>query len=367
MFNILFGSDEKQALRMFRHLAGLLASLVFTLGNIYFFYHGLFVVEAATFFYIILFFWIGYFLFTIVLRSGLNKKAEDPSLTIYQILWGTSFLLTMIYLLDMGRSLMLMPFFGVLSFGYFKLRFGEFLAVALFAIAGYSLIVLFIFLNVSRTINIEFELMQLIMFIGTISVMLYTGSSISQLREKTKKQYAALEASLELNKKLATTDELTNLYNRRYFMKELSRQKSVSERDASDFVVCYFDLDHFKIINDTFGHHIGDIVLQKFSEILLSSIREIDFAARFGGEEFVCLLVNTDVEKAVKVTERIRLKFSTYNFNDISPSLHATVSIGVSNFKQFSTIQETLTSADRRMYHAKKSGRNKVVSTDEES
>lgn len=366
MSNILFSSDKKQALRMFRHLAGLLASLAFTLVNIYFFYHGLFVVDALTFSYIIIFFWIGFFLFTIVLRSGLNKKAEDPSLTIYQILWGTSFLLTIIYLLDMERSLMLMPFFGMLSFGYFKLSFREFLTIALFAITGYSLIVLFIFLNDSRTISIEFELMQLITFIGTVLVMLYTGSSITHLREKTKKQYAALVESLELNKKLATTDELTSLYNRRYFMKKLSRQKSLSERDASDFVVCYFDLDHFKLINDTFGHHIGDIVLQKFSGILLSSIREIDFAARFGGEEFVCLLVNTDIEKAVKVTERIRHSLEIYNFNDISPSLRATVSIGVSNFKQFSTIQETLTSADRRMYHAKKSGRNKVVSTDEE-
>ncbi len=367
MFHILFSSDKKQALRMFRHLAGMLASLAFTLVNIYFFYHGLFFVDATTFFYVIIFFWIGIFLFTILIRTGLNKKAEDPSLTIYQILWGTSFLLTIIYLLDMERSLMLMPFFGVLSFGYFKLRFREFLSIALFAILGYSLIVLFIFLSDSRTISIEFELMQLITFIGTVLVMLYTGSSITQLREKTKKQYAALEESLELNKKLATTDELTNLYNRRYFMKKLSRQKSLSERDASDFVICYFDLDHFKLINDTFGHHIGDIVLQKFAEILLASIREIDFAARFGGEEFVCLLVNTDIDKAVKVTERIRHSLATYNFNDISPSLRATVSIGVSNFKQFNTIQETLTSADRRMYHAKKSGRNKVVATDEES
>lgn len=107
--------------------------------------------------------------------------------------------------------------------------------------------------------------------------------------------------------------------------------------------------------------------MQKFSEILLSSIREIDFAARLGGEEFVCLLVNTDIEKAVKVTERIRHSLATYNFNDISPSLCATVSIGVANFKQFNTLQETLTSADRRMYHAKKTGRNKVVSTDDES
>ena len=365
MSNILFSSDKKQALRMFRHLAGLLASFAFTLMCIYFFYNGLFYVEKLTFIYVLIFFWSGFFTFTIVLRSGLNKKAADPSLTIFQILWGTLFLLTVIFLLEKERSLLLMPFFGVLSFGYFILRFREFLTIALFAITGYTLIVLFIYLSGSRNINIEFELLQLITFIGTVFVMLYTGSSITRLREKTKKQYTALEESLELNKKLATTDGLTGLYNRRHFMEKLSQQKSLSERDASDFVLCYFDLDHFKLINDTFGHHTGDIVLQKFSEILKSSIREIDFAARFGGEEFVCLLVNTDIDKAVIVTERIRKSLAAYNFNDIAPSLRATVSIGVSNFKQYSTLQETLTSADHRMYHAKKSGRNKVVYTDE--
>jgi len=123
----------------------------------------------------------------------------------------------------------------------------------------------------------------------------------------------------------------------------------------------------FKHINDTFGHQCGDVVLQKFSEILSASIREIDYAARFGGEEFVCLLVNTDIENAIKVTERIRDSLEHYNFNDIAPSLHATVSIGMSNFKQFNTLQETLMSADNRMYRAKKMGRNKVVFSDDEA
>ncbi len=149
-------------------------------------------------------------------------------------------------------------------------------------------------------------------------------------------------------------------------MEKLSQQKALSERNDSDFVVFYCDLDHFKHINDTFGHHTGDIVLQKFSEILLSSIREIDYAARFGGEEFVCLLVNTDIENAKKVTERIRQSLANYNFSDIAPSLHSTVSIGIANFKEFKTIQETLMSADNRMYNAKQEGRNKVVFSDED-
>jgi diguanylate cyclase (GGDEF)-like protein len=224
---------------------------------------------------------------------------------------------------------------------------------------------IYIFIYEPDRIEVKLELIQWMIFSSTVTVMLYTGSAIHHLRERAIKQYTDLQEALELNEKLAITDELTGLYIRRFFMEKLAQQKALSERDDSDFVLCFFDLDHFKQINDTFGHHTGDVVLQKFSEILKSSIREIDYAARFGGEEFVCLLVNTDIENAIKVTERIRQSLADYNFSDIAPALQATVSIGLSNFKQFNTIQETLMNADNRMYLAKQLGRNKVVYSDE--
>ncbi len=344
----------------------MLSMLVFTLLSIFFFYNNLFSIDEITLNGILLFFWSGVFIFTILIRSGLNKRFSDPSLTIPQMVWGTCFLLTITYLLNEWRGLMLMAYFGMLSFGFFKLNFREFLSVALLAILGYALIILYIFIYEPERILIKLELAQLLAFTCAISIMLYTGSAIHHLRARTKKQYIALQEALEVNQRLAITDDLTGLYNRRHFMDQLSQQKALSERDDSDFVVFYCDLDHFKHINDTFGHHTGDMVLQKFAEILKSSIREIDYAARLGGEEFACLLVNTDIENARKVTERIRESLASYNFSDIAPSLHATVSIGISNFKQFNTIQETLMSADNRMYIAKRLGRNKVVSSDED-
>ena len=350
---------------MLRHLAAVMALFAFTLVGMFFYQYDLYSVEKETFGAILLFFWIGVFTFTIILRTGLNLRFKDPSLTIAQLLWGTFYLLTITYLLNEWRGLMLMAYFGMLSFGFFQLKFREFLSVIMVAILGYLLVILYIFLYEPDRIEIKLEILQLLAFTCSATVMLYTGSAIHRLRDRSKKQYVALQEALEENKKMATTDDLTGLYNRRYFMNKLSQQKALSEREGSDFVIFYCDLDHFKHINDTFGHHTGDIVLQKFSDILTSSIREIDYAARFGGEEFVCLLVNTDIENAKKVTERIRKSLADYNFSDIAPSLHSTVSIGISNFKQFNTIQETLMSADNRMYHAKQNGRNKVVSTDE--
>ena len=351
---------------MQRHLAAVFSLLVFTIIILFFYHNNLFSVDKSTFNSVLIFFWCGVAVFTIAFRTGLNELSPDPSLTVSQILWGTCFILTITYLLNEWRGLTLMAYFGMLSFGYFKLRFREFLSVALFAILGYTLIILYIFVFEPDRIQIKLELLQLLAFVSTIIVMLFTGSSIHQLREKTKKQKIELQEVVELNQRLATTDELTGLYNRRFFMEKLSQQKALSERDDSDFVLCFCDLDHFKSINDTFGHHTGDIVLQKFADILKSSIREIDYVARFGGEEFVCLLVNTDVDKAILVTERIRESIAGYNFSDIAPSLQSTVSIGMANFKEFNTIQETLMSADHRMYRAKQLGRNKVISSDED-
>ncbi len=365
MFNFFFLSDPKLALRLFRHFAALMSAVLFTVVSLFLFYNNLYSIDLDTLHTIIILFWGGGFLFTILLRTGLNKKYTDPSLTVAQILWSTLFLLTIAYLLNESRGLILMMYFGILSLGYFQLKFRDFLYTGLFAILGYAFVMLYIYANEPDRIEIKLEIIQWMIFSSTISVMLYTGSAIHHLRDRAEKQYMDLQEALELNKKLAITDELTGLYNRRYFMEKMAQQKALSERDDSDFVLCFCDLDHFKQINDTFGHHTGDIVLQKFSEILKSSIREIDFAARFGGEEFVCLLVNTDIEKAIKVTERIRESLANFNFSDIAPTLHATVSIGLSNFKQFNTIQETLMNADNRMYLAKHQGRNKVVSSDE--
>ena len=365
MLDILLPAGSKQSLRMKRHLASVVSLIMFTLGCLSFYKNNLYYVDQQFLITIFAVFWLGVFAFTIIIRTGINQRFSDPSLTIPQMLWVTIFLLANFYMLNEGRSLILMCYFAILSFGFFKLRFREFLSVGLFVILGDILVILYLFVNEPERLDLEMEMIQLVVFTSTVFVMLYTGSAIHQLRQRSKKQYIDLQEAHEINKLLATTDELTGLYNRRYFMGKLAEQKALSERNGTDFVVFYCDLDHFKHINDTFGHHTGDIVLQKFAEILKASIREIDYAARFGGEEFVCLLVDTDITNARKVTERIRKSLADFNFNDIAPSLHATVSIGISNFKQYNTIQETLMSADNRMYRAKHLGRNRVIFSDE--
>ena len=358
---LILTGDPHQSLRLSRHLSALAAILVFTIASVYFSYSGMLKQGGLRLLDINLVFWGGLLLMTFIIRSGLNLKLPDPSMTMLQIIWCSLYILTLIYLLNDWRSIALMPYFAILSFGYFRLDFKEFLAVTVFSVLGYLFVIIMIQINEPERIQFDREIVQLLGFAMTCMVMVYTGSAVNKLRVGYRERNDQLAEALRLNTRLATTDDLTGLYTRRYLMNMLSNQKALSERDDRDFVILFADLDHFKRINDSFGHYIGDLVLKDFAEIIRGSIREIDYGSRFGGEEFVVLLVNTDIEKSKKVAERIRSGIENFNFSDVAPGLHVTVSIGMASYKQYKSIQETLMTADNRMYKAKEQGRNRIV------
>jgi diguanylate cyclase (GGDEF)-like protein len=358
---LILTNDPGQALRMSRHLAALTAIMIFTVASIYFSYSNMLKNTDIHLLDINLTFWAGLLLITVVIRSGINLKLPDPSLTLIQMIWCALYILSLTYLLNEWRSIALMPYFAILSFGYFRLDFKEFFAITVFSIFGYFLVITYIYINEPLRIHYDKELVQLLGFAMTCMVMVYTGSAVNKLRVGFRERNEQLAEALRLNTRLATTDDLTGLYTRRYLMNMLSNQKALSEREDSDFVILFADLDHFKHINDNFGHYTGDVVLKNFADIIRLSIREIDYGSRFGGEEFVVLLVNTDIEQAQKIAERIRYGIEHFNFSDVAPGLHVTVSIGMANYKQYKSIQETLMTADNRMYKAKEQGRNRIV------
>ena len=359
--DLVLSKDPSQALLMYRHLAALVAIMLFSTASIYFSYNNMLKVADVQLLDINLTFWAGLLIITFIIRSGLNQKLYDPSMTMVQMIWCSLYLLTIIYMLNDWRGIALMSYFAILSFGYFRLDFKEFLIVTMFCVFGYFLVIIYIYVNEPLRIHLDKEMVQLFGFALTCLVMVYTGSAVNKLRVGFRERNEQLAEALKLNTRLATTDDLTGLYSRRYLINMLSNQKALSERDDSDFVILFADLDHFKHINDSFGHYIGDIVLKNFADIIRMSIREIDYGSRFGGEEFVVLLVNTDIEQSKNVAERIRHGLEHFNFSDVAPGLHVTVSIGMANYKQYKSVQETLMTADNRMYKAKEQGRNKII------
>ena len=179
-----------------------------------------------------------------------------------------------------------------------------------------------------------------------------------ELESKVKSRTADL---ILLNKKLekmASTDPLTNIYNRRYFFEIAKHQLKLVKREQSTLSVAMIDIDKFKNINDTYGHDIGDKVIQSLAHELTKILRDSDVFTRFGGEEFVILFPHTNLEGALTVAEKIRQIISSSSEVD---KVSFTISIGVSEFiKEEESIDNVIKRADTALYKAKKAGRNRV-------
>ena len=186
----------------------------------------------------------------------------------------------------------------------------------------------------------------------------------SRLEEKIKQRTKDLEASKEELKLLASIDPMTKLYNRRYFSEISEDIFNVSKRTNNDISLIMFDIDDFKSVNDTYGHHIGDKVIIGVANILLEHTRKSDIICRFGGEEYIVLLSDTDLESSMKIAQNIReLVEKMVIIYDEDKELYVTISIGVSmaNMIVDNDIESAINKADNAMYEAKRSGKNKVV------
>lgn len=161
----------------------------------------------------------------------------------------------------------------------------------------------------------------------------------------------------------AIRDHLTRLYNRLYLEEESVRELEKAKRYGYPVSLIMFDLDNFKQVNDRFGHDKGDEVLIKFANVLRSKVRGTDIPVRFGGEEFVVLLPHTSTEEAIRVANRIREEFEKTVFRFGSEVVRLTVSAGVSSCEpsEVCRIEDLLYKADKALYEAKRSGKNRVV------
>ncbi|HIJ82564.1 MAG TPA: diguanylate cyclase [Desulfuromonadales bacterium] len=179
---------------------------------------------------------------------------------------------------------------------------------------------------------------------------------------KIKKLQDDLKRSNELLLELSNTDHLTGLFNRRYMMDALEKEVQRSVRKGGNLSIIMLDIDHFKLVNDTYGHLQGDVVLQKVATQIQKELRSYDCAARYGGEEFVAILPDSSLNEAVFVADRIRLAVQGTKFSGELAAINLTVSLGVASFhkEHAATVDGFLKMADDSLYRAKSSGRNRV-------
>jgi len=186
----------------------------------------------------------------------------------------------------------------------------------------------------------------------------------TQIRRK--RYIDRLRSTFEASLEMAVTDQLTGLYNRRYLASHLSAMFDRAFWTGRPLSVMILDLDHFKKINDTHGHDVGDRVIQEFAARIRNSVRGIDLACRYGGEEFLIAMPDTDVKFASVVAERLRLEVAGQEIvvNGGRDTISVTVSIGIASTEEGArddSAQRLIKRADEALYKAKNSGRNRVI------
>jgi diguanylate cyclase (GGDEF)-like protein len=165
--------------------------------------------------------------------------------------------------------------------------------------------------------------------------------------------------------KMAIMDGLTGLFNKRYFMETVDREISRARRHERSLSLIMFDIDHFKNVNDTYGHLAGDHILKELSEIIKSRVRREEVVARYGGEELVVLMPETDIDGAFQLAEQIRARVQSHDFVFSKKKINLTVSGGVAAAEEARyDMMDFIQLADERLYEAKNSGRNLVIGRD---
>lgn len=191
-----------------------------------------------------------------------------------------------------------------------------------------------------------------------------------------KNRIQQLEKEIKQLKELAYKDELTKLYNRRGFSEEAKKFlhevlafKKYKDRRASiivrNFSIAVFDIDNFKKFNDAYGHQLGDEVLKMVSRIVSDSVRDIDLAARWGGEEIVIGLVGANEHDAFRVADDIRQSIAKEAIKWKNKEISVTISGGVSGFESAETFDDIFHLADKALYEAKKRGKNVIIKSNE--
>jgi len=289
----------------------------------------------------------------IVFRSGFNKRFKDPSLTLFQMVVATFWAMEVVYFADQARSLVLLLYLVVFVFGLFRLKVIQFLFLSLFAVLNYSAVILLLYIRHPESINGKIDFLSIVVLATVLPWFSLVGGYITHLRDKVSRALTTIE-------RLAIIDDLTQVFNRRQMFKILDQQKALGDRGIHPFSICIFDLDHFKNVNDTYGHEAGDIVLKSVAQEVHKNLRDIDHIARYGGEEFILILTNSGSREAMICAKRIRTMARELVFDKMPPDFRITISVGVTKYQPSEPIQDAVNRADRALYRAKANGRDRV-------
>jgi diguanylate cyclase (GGDEF)-like protein len=361
-FSIIPEDDPKQALRLRRFFVTLAIYFLNISISYFAYWAGILDLQVLYGFWIILLSII--IILYIVFRTGLNLRMSDPSLTSIQMCVACLVVMYGIYYGHEIRGVLFSMYILILLFGTFRLYTSQFLFISAFALLTYGVDIVLLNIFRSQDINLKIECFHWFGLAIVLISVSFIGGNISSIRRELSVSRKKLQSSLTVIREMAIHDDLTGFYNRSHLMDLIESENNRSVRTGSVFSLVMMDIDKFKKINDTYGHQIGDQVLRTFAAVIRSILRKTDFCGRYGGEEFLIVLTQTDLQAAKLFAERIRDCVENSFFPDLGPDSRVTVSIGLAEHRMQENIEKTISLADESLYKAKKRGRNRVECAD---
>jgi len=289
-------------------------------------------------------------------RFGWNARCAEPDLTLPQMATALA-ILCLIAHLDRATQVALGPaVLVVFLYGAFNLSTLALALLSVLFLTGYLLLILGRAHHGGYPPGFRLDLTQWFVLMVALPAIIATSSQIRKLR----KILEITRYQLEHFEEKASSDELTGLPNRRQLQIELEQARLRALLSAEPFCLCVLDIDHFKDVNDRGGHLAGDTVLRRFAQMARHSIRSSDILGRYGGDEFMKILPNTDLKGAALHAERLRQHAQQMDFTAILPQRHISISIGVTQYRSGEDIAALIARADAALYRAKQSGRNRI-------
>lgn len=301
----------------------------------------------------------------LLVRAGLTRGWQDRSLTVPQMLWALCNITVGFVAAPASRANTLQIVCLVLIFGFINLRPRQAVAVGAIACLAPLVGVVVIFAGGYPHGTVAHEVLQVLSSVLVFALVSVISRNLGVLREVAREERRKLADTAKQINDLVMRDGLTGLYNRAHAIQLLQAELDRTERSGRAFSVALIDLDHFKKINDTHGHAVGDEVLRQFGKHAVEAMRTIDVVARWGGEEFLVMLPEVaDRADAMLAVDRLRVRIGDEALSASRASLRATLSAGVATLQQGEDIAHLLERADRALYMAKEQGRNRCTYSD---
>jgi diguanylate cyclase (GGDEF)-like protein len=299
--------------------------------------------------------------FYVLIRSGWNRRCADPTLAFPQAISAQTLIAGVYAIAGPVHPAVLSVLALVMVFGMFSLRAEAVRNVCLYTLALVGAVMAWRARTDPQEYQVRLEWIYFVLLATVLAVISQLSVQLMGMRLRLKTQKRALENALARIQEIATRDELTGLPNRRSMMAQLQEHALLRARGGLPFYVAMVDLDHFKDVNDTWGHAAGDQALRAFATGARSVRRNTDVIGRWGGEEFLLVLPESPPGEPTVGVERLRARLAELVPCPSAPALRIRFSAGFTRYIEGEPIAQAIERADRALYDAKEGGRNRTV------